>query len=321
MKKMKSALLMGTLIAALGASTVFAATSSSTSDYDQNPHKMRDLVQQSIQERNAGNNTPGKIKFSNQNKQQKQGLGAGGCSEPGQHQKYMHKGPGGQHMGPGGPGQPCDAAGMHKGPGMVREENAKILADLTGRDVESIKDEARTNHKPMREIAKEAGVYDQFMAKHLELAKDHLDKAVADGRMSQDRADKILQNIKDGKQFRPMGAPGMHKGPGMMREENAKILADLTGRDVESIKEEARTNHKPMREIAKEAGVYDQFMAKHLELAKDHLDKAVTDGRMSQEQADKIFQNIKEGKHLGPKAGTHKHMMQGPRDGSCQNDD
>ena len=224
MKKKKSALLMGTLIAALGASTVFAATSSSTSDYDPNPHKMRDLVKQSIQERNAGNNTPGKIKFSNQNKQQKQGLGAGGCSEPGQHQKYMHKGPGGQHMGPGGPGQPCDAAGMHKGPDMMREENAKILADLTGRDVESIKDEARTNHKPMREIAKEAGVYDQFMAKHLELAKEH-------------------------------------------------------------------------------------------------LDKAVTDGRMSQEQADKIFQNIKEGKHLGPKAGTHKHMMQGPRDGSCQNDD
>ena len=304
MKKMKSALVIGTLIAALGASTVFAATSGSTSDYDQNPHKMRNLVQQSIQERNAGNDSVGKIQYPGQ----KQGPGMGDCYGKGQ----MHKGFAGKHMGPGG---------MHKGPGMMREQNAKILADLTGRDVESIKEEARTNHKPIREMAKDAGVYDQFMAKHTELAKDHLDKEVAAGKITQEQADKMLQNMKDGKHFGPMGAPGMHKGPGMMREENAKILADLTGRDVESIKEEARSNHKPIREMAKDAGVYDQFMAKHLELAKNHLNQAVADGKMSQEQADKIFQDIKDGKHFGPKDGMHKHMMQGPRDASCQNDD
>ena len=191
MKKMKSALIIGTLIAALGASTVFAATSS-TSDYDQNPHKMRDLVQQSMQEKNAGNESAGKIQYPGQNR----GPGMGGCNKQGQ----MHKGPGGQHMGPGG---------MHKGPGMMREQGAKILADLTGRDVESIKEDARTNHKPIREMAKDAGVYDQFMAKHLELAKGHLDKAVADGRISQDQADKMLQNMKDGKHFGPKD--GMHK--------------------------------------------------------------------------------------------------------------
>ena len=294
MKKMKSALITGTLIAALGVSTVFAATSASTSDYDQNPHKMRNLVQQSIQERNAGNDSAGKIQYPEQNKQQNQGPGMGGCHKQGQ---------------------------MHKGPGMMREQGAKILADLTGRDVESIKEEARTNHKPIREMAKDAGVYDQFMAKHLELAKEHMDKAVADGKISQEQADKMLQNMKDGKHFGPMdmGVKHMGHGPGMMREQNAKILAALTGRDVDSIKEEARTNHKPIREMAKDAGVYDQFMAKHLELAKGHLDKAVADGRMSQDQADKILQNIKEGKHKGPKDGMHKHMMQGPRDGSCQN--
>ena len=307
MKKMKSTLIIGTLIAALGASTVFAATSASTSDYDQNPHKMRNLVQQSIQERNAGNDDAGKINFSGQSRQQKQGPGMGGCQKQGQ----MQNGFGGKHMGPGG---------MHKGPGVMREQGAKILADLTGRDVESIKEEARINHKPMHEMAKDAGVYDQFMAKHLELAKGHLDKAVADGRISQDQADKMLQNMKDGKHFGSMGMGGKHmgQGPSMMREENAKILADLTGRDAESIKAEARANHKPIREMAKDAGVYDQFMAKHLESAKGHLDKAVADGKMSQEQADKILQNIKEGKHFGPKDGMHKHMMQGPRDGSCQ---
>ena len=291
MKKMKSALIIGTLIAALGASTVFAATSS-TSDYDQNPHKMRDLVQQSMQEKNAGNESAGKIQYPGQNR----GPGMGGCNKQGQ---------------------------MHKGPGMMREQGAKILADLTGRDVESIKEDARTNHKPIREMAKDAGVYDQFMAKHLELAKEHMNKAVADGKMTQEQADKMLQNMKDGKHFGPKD--GMHKhmmqGPGMMQAENAKILADLTGRDVESIKEDARTNHKPIREMAKDAGVYDQFMAKHLELAKEHMNKAVADGKMTQEQADKMLQNMKDGKHFGPKDGMHKHMMQGPRNGDCQNND
>ena len=305
MKKMKSALIIGTLIAALGASTVFAATSS-TSDYDQNPHKMRDLVQQSMQEKNAGNESAGKIQYLGQNR----GPGMGGCNKQGQ----MHKGPGGQHMGPGG---------MHKGPGMMREQGAKILADLTGRDVESIKEDARTNHKPIREMAKDAGVYDQFMAKHLELAKEHMNKAVADGKMTQEQADKMLQNMKDGKHQGQMGMGGKHMGhgPGMMQAENAKILADLTGRDVESIKEDARTNHKPIREMAKDAGVYDQFMAKHLDLAKEHMNKAVADGKMTQEQADKMLQNMKDGKHFGPKDGMHKHMMQGPRNGDCQNND
>ena len=305
MKKMKSALIIGTLIAALGASTVFAATSS-TSDYDQNPHKMRDLVQQSMQEKNAGNESAGKIQYPGQNR----GPGMGGCNKQGQ----MQKGPGGQHMGSGG---------MHKGPGMMREQGAKILADLTGRDVESIKEDARTNHKPIREMAKDAGVYDQFMAKHLELAKEHMNKAVADGKMTQEQADKMLQNMKDGKHQGQMGMGGKHMGhgPGMMQAENAKILADLTGRDVESIKEDARTNHKPIREMAKDAGVYDQFMAKHLELAKEHMNKAVADGKMTQEQADKMLQNMKDGKHFGPKDGMHKHMMQGPRNGDCQNND
>ena len=291
MKKMKSALIIGTLIAALGASTVFAATSS-TSDYDQNPHKMRDLVQQSMQEKNAGNDSADKTQYPGQNR----GPGMGGCNKQGQ---------------------------MHKGPGMMREQGAKILADLTGRDVESIKEDARTNHKPIREMAKDAGVYDQFMTKHLELAKEHMNKAVADGKMTQEQADKMLQNMKDGKHQGQMGMGGKHMGhgPGMMQAENAKILADLTGRDVESIKEDARTNHKPIREMAKDAGVYDQFMAKHLELAKEHMNKAVADGKMTQEQADKMLQNMKDGKHFGPKDGMHKHMMQGPRNGDCQNND
>ncbi|MGL5207138.1 MAG: hypothetical protein ACRC8T_06470 [Acidaminococcaceae bacterium] len=203
MKKMKSALLIGTLVAALGASTVFAATSGDTSDYEQNPHKMRNLVQQAMQEKNAGD--AGASNYPEHNKHQHQGPGTGVCTGQGQ----MHKGSAAQHMGPDGHKQSCTDKGMHEGHGIMREQGAKILADLTGRDVESIKEEAHNNHKPMHEIAKDAGVYDQFMAKHLELAKDHLAKAVADGKITQEQADQMLQNMKDGKHFGPKN--GMHK--------------------------------------------------------------------------------------------------------------
>ena len=72
--------------------------------------------------------------------------------------------------------------------------------------------------------------------------------------------------------------------------------------------------------MAKEAGVFEQFQAKRLEAAKENLNKAVADGKMSQEKADQILKNIQEGKTMGPRDGGHKHMMkQGPRDGSCQN--
>ena len=166
MKKMKSALILGALVASLGVTTAFAATAGA--DYDQNQHKMRDRVQQ----------------YFNSEK----GSGKADCNY-------------------GGAGQ-----GMHKhqGRGQMQGRGAEILASLTGRDANSIKEEARTNHKPIVEMAKEAGVYDQFQAKRLEAAKENLNKAVADGKISQDKADQILKNIQEGKHQGPRDGMKKH---------------------------------------------------------------------------------------------------------------
>ena len=171
MKKMKSALILGALVAALGISTAFAATTTTGVDYDQNPHKMRDRVQQYFHSERGS----GKMECS-------YGSGQG-----------MHK---------------------HQGHGGMQGRGAEILASLTGRDANSIREEAKTNHKPIAEMAKEAGVYDQFQAKRLDLAKEHLNKAVTDGKLSQEKADQILKNIQEGKHQGSQGEMHKHMGQG-----------------------------------------------------------------------------------------------------------
>lgn len=72
---------------------------------------------------------------------------------------------------------------------------AEIVAGLTGRSVESVIDERHDTS--FGTIAKEAGKLDEFKAEILELRKDQLAARVADGRLTQEQADKILASIEE----------------------------------------------------------------------------------------------------------------------------
>lgn len=74
----------------------------------------------------------------------------------------------------------------------------QIAASLTGRSVDSIADECYTSGKSPAQIADEAGKLDEFKADMQDLRKARLDKAVAEGRMSQERADRILADEAGG---------------------------------------------------------------------------------------------------------------------------
>ncbi|WP_317404257.1 DUF2680 domain-containing protein [Megamonas funiformis] len=74
---------------------------------------------------------------------------------------------------------------------------AEIVAGLTGRSVESVIDERHDTGKSFGTIAKEAGKLDEFKAEILELRKDQLAVRVADGRLTQEQADKILASIEE----------------------------------------------------------------------------------------------------------------------------
>ena len=72
----------------------------------------------------------------------------------------------------------------------------------------------------------------------------------------------------------------------------ADIAAGLTGKSVETLNQE-RSEGKTYGAIANEAGKLEEFKTQMLEQKKIVLDQRVADGKLTQEQADAIYNNIK----------------------------
>ncbi|MEW6066108.1 hypothetical protein P378_08315 [Desulforamulus profundi] len=72
----------------------------------------------------------------------------------------------------------------------------------------------------------------------------------------------------------------------------AEVVSGLTGKTVEDLYKE-RSAGKTYGTIANEAGKLEEFKAQILEQKKTVLDQRVKDGRLTQEQADQIYNSIK----------------------------
>jgi len=131
-----------------------------------------------------------------------------------------------------------------------------------------------------------------------------LDKAVEEGDLTQEQADRIRERADGGLGAGMMGRGMMGRGMmgrGMMGEmmddsEDSLIAvaADKLGMTVDELKTQLKDG-KTVADLAKEKGVdlqtiVDAFMAARQET----LNQAVTDGKMTQEQADKMLENMRE---------------------------
>jgi len=72
----------------------------------------------------------------------------------------------------------------------------------------------------------------------------------------------------------------------------AEITAGITGKSVEDVYNERQTG-KTYGTIAKESGKLDEFKQSMLEQKKVVLDQRVKDGNLKQQQADEIYNTIK----------------------------
>jgi hypothetical protein len=73
----------------------------------------------------------------------------------------------------------------------------------------------------------------------------------------------------------------------------AEIASELTGKPIEDLYKE-RASGKTYGTIAKDAGKLEEFKAQMLEQKKAILDQRVKDGKLTQEQADGIYNSIKD---------------------------
>ncbi|BAF60118.1 MAG: DUF2680 domain-containing protein [Pelotomaculum sp.] len=123
--------------------------------------------------------------------------------------------------------------------------------------------------------------------------KQMLDEAVQQGKITQEQADKIASGKGFGLgMFGPRHGKGDFTGKGFYgRGPNLEDAASILGMTVDQLKTELQS--KKMSQIITEKGMtMDQFHQKMMELKKEAISSAVEEGKLTQEQADKIIEKM-----------------------------
>nr|WP_312579664.1 hypothetical protein [Sedimentibacter sp.] len=78
---------------------------------------------------------------------------------------------------------------------------AEILTNITGRSTEEVTAQKLELGKTYGEIANDEGLWEEFNDKMLENKKTFLDEKVAEGTLSQEKADEIYESILERQQY------------------------------------------------------------------------------------------------------------------------
>ncbi len=138
---------------------------------------------------------------------------------------------------------------------------------------------------------------------------DLVNQAVAEGRLDQERANRMIQAIQSGQgpmrpgggqarpgqgergQQGPRNGQGPRGGPGMMAP-GGKVITDTLGMTPQELRTEFQAG-KSLAQIAEAKGVSrDTLKAKLIEAHKARIDAAVAAGRMTAEQAQKANERV-----------------------------
>lgn len=124
--------------------------------------------------------------------------------------------------------------------------------------------------------------------------KQMLDEAVQQGRITQEQADKMAAGKN--------GYPGMFGGfngkmhdrkPGFKGQgRNNGDMAKALGITEDQLKSELESGKKLQQILADHGVTAEQLHQKMMEIKKEALSKAVTEGKLTQEQADKMIQKM-----------------------------
>ncbi len=191
---------------------------------------------------------------------------------------------------------------------MDRESPGAALdtaAEVLGMPPEELRAELQAG-KSLAEVADEQGVDPQAIcdAAHAQ-REEMLQQAVADGRLTQEQADSILERMAQhegdclsvpGRPFAKWHARGMGvgwAGRGAALDSAAEVL----GMTPEELRAELQAG-KSLAEVADEQGVDPQAIcdAAHAQ-REETVQQAVADGRLTQEEADQMLERM--GEHEG----------------------
>ncbi len=122
--------------------------------------------------------------------------------------------------------------------------------------------------------------------------KQMVDEAVQQGKLTQEQADKIAANKGFG--FRGLGFRNGKDHDFMGKGRNLDNVANVLGITADQLKADLQSGKKIQDMVAEHGMTMDQFQQKIQELRKDAISKAVTDGKLTQDQANKILQKMEQ---------------------------
>lgn len=125
-------------------------------------------------------------------------------------------------------------------------------------------------------------------------ATEQINAAVADGRLGQEQADQLIANLPD---LYDAAVNGQLRQGGLQQRVGRGVLAlaaDQTGMTVQEIVQELRSG-KSLDDVLTEHNVdTNTFIDSAVAQAQERLDKAVSNGRITQDQADQLLQTFRD---------------------------
>ncbi|UKK96445.1 hypothetical protein [Brevibacillus brevis] len=173
------------------------------------------------------------------------------------------------------------------------EKNEELLT-LLKLDADKLQEELKTD-KSLAAIAEAQGVsVDDLVALLVKQQETKLKEAVAAGKLTQEQADKMNENASERvKEMVQNTHHGRGPGKGMGFEKNEELLS-LLKLDADKLQEELKAD-KSLAAIAEAQGVsVDDLVALLVKQQETKLKEAVTAGKLTQEQADKMNENASE---------------------------
>jgi polyhydroxyalkanoate synthesis regulator phasin len=146
----------------------------------------------------------------------------------------------------------------------------------------------------VNDVAAQLGVQPQALSNALKKAlENRVDAAVADGRLTKEQGDALKQRIESGQAplFFGPGLGGPHRGGHLADLDAAASYLGLTEDQLRTQLQSGKT----LADVAKAQGKsVDGLIDALVADAKEHLDDAVADGRLTKAQANQILADLKQ---------------------------
>lgn len=189
---------------------------------------------------------------------------------------------------PNTPPNPAPKPGSGRGPGQ----------QLTPEQQQRQQQHQQAQQEFHNRVAANLGISPQALQEAFKKARiDGVNQAVAQGKLSQDQANQIIQRINSGQAFGPGGHPGLRQGPGgqggpagrAAMHGGMQAAAQALGLTPEQLRQEVQGG-KSLAQLAQARNISRDALKTKLQASQQQqLDQAVQQGRMTREQATQVM--------------------------------